>query len=102
MNMPVPSAPNLKKKIYIGFAFSTALVSLMLFGTAGTVSYWETWAYLVGATISSLYMVLYMLKHSPELLERRTKLIENETAQKINRGFNVYGSPLYIPSIWTG
>ena len=55
----------------------------MLFGTAGTVSYWEAWAYLVGATISSLYMVLYMLKHSPELLERRTKLIEKETAQKL-------------------
>jgi len=55
----------------------------MLFGTAGTVSYWESWAYLVGATISSLYMVLYMLKHSPELLERRTKLTEKETAQKL-------------------
>ncbi len=31
MNMSVPSAPNLKKKIYIGFALSIALVSLNAF-----------------------------------------------------------------------
>jgi len=69
MNMSIPRARNLKRTVTLEFAFSIVLLSLMFFGIAGTLSYRESWVYLLGITIASLYIVLYLLKHSPELLE---------------------------------
>ena len=69
MNMSIPRARNLRRTVTLEFAFSIVLLSLMFFGIAGTVYYRESWVYLLGITIASLYIVLYLLKHSPELLE---------------------------------
>ena len=66
----------------IGIAALLALV----FIPAGTLHYWQGWAYVaVAAVVSGIY-TLYLIKHDPALLRRRTEAgisYEKEPAQKI-------------------
>src|SRR5262245_58484868 len=65
----------------IGIAALLALV----FIPAGTLHYWQGWAYVaVAAVVSGIY-TLYLIKHDPALLRRRTEAgisYEKEPAQK--------------------
>ncbi|MFJ1267435.1 isoprenylcysteine carboxylmethyltransferase family protein [Legionella lytica] len=65
---------------------SIVILLLLLFIPAGTLNYWQGWVYtLVFLTASSAY-TLYLAKHDPALLKRRTEAgvsYEKELAQKI-------------------
>jgi protein-S-isoprenylcysteine O-methyltransferase Ste14 len=50
---------------------------------AGTFSYWEAWAYMAIIFIPMLLVLAYLLKNDPDLLERRMKMRERETEQKL-------------------
>lgn len=52
----------------------SALVStlaVVLFGCAGTISYWQAWAYLGIFSAASLLITLYLAVNDPALLKRR-------------------------------
>jgi protein-S-isoprenylcysteine O-methyltransferase Ste14 len=64
----------------------TLVLSVMLFVPAGTLRYWQGWAYLVVAIMVSAAYTTYLAKHDPALLKRRTEAgiaHEKEPAQKV-------------------
>ena len=61
-------------------------MSALLFIPAGTFHYWQGWIYILTFTLSSVAYVVYLVKHDPALLKRRTEAgisYEKETTQKI-------------------
>jgi protein-S-isoprenylcysteine O-methyltransferase Ste14 len=68
----------------------------LLFIPAGTLGYWQGWAYIATFSICSAVYTAYLAKHDPALLKRRTEAgisHEKERAQKIIMAF------LYLTSI---
>jgi len=47
------------------------VMAALLFVSAGTVRYWQGWAYLAVFTVSSVLVTIYLIKRDPALLERR-------------------------------
>lgn len=72
----------LRRKAYrlLGAAF--LVLSVLFFGTAGTLAYWEAWVYLGVLLIPMAFALHYLLKNSPDLLERRFQHREREQTQK--------------------
>jgi protein-S-isoprenylcysteine O-methyltransferase Ste14 len=79
---------------------STTLAGVVLFGAAGTLRYWQAWAYLLFMFGSSLLTNLYLLRHDPELLRRRLAVEEVGEKQPVQRLFFVLlialGLVLYV------
>jgi protein-S-isoprenylcysteine O-methyltransferase Ste14 len=58
------------------------VLGLLFFVPAGTLDYWEAWVYCAALLIPFLIVVTYLLRNDPELLARRIRLNEKESAQK--------------------
>jgi protein-S-isoprenylcysteine O-methyltransferase Ste14 len=64
----------------------TIVLLALLFIPAGTLNYWQGWAYVAVAIIASGAYTVYLAKHDPALLKRRTEAgisHETEPAQKV-------------------
>lgn len=64
----------------------TLVLLALLFISAGTLDYWQGWAYVAVAIISSGAYTIYLARHDPALLKRRTQAgisHEKEPAQKV-------------------
>jgi len=59
------------------------LVGLILFIPAGSLGYWQAWLFMFSLFTPVIFITIYFLKHDKGLLERRMKLKEKETKQKI-------------------
>jgi len=57
-------------------------LSAILFIPAGTLDYWEAWVYLAILFIPMFFVLLYLLRNDPDLLERRFRMREKEQTQK--------------------
>lgn len=67
-------------------ALGTIAMIALLFIPAGTLNYWQGWAYVATFIISCLAYTAYLVKHDPALLKRRTEAgisHEMEPAQKV-------------------
>src|SRR5262249_47635749 len=64
---------NLKARAWRGLLFLAMAMGLLLFGLAGTIEYWQAWAYLGVYFGGSLLILLYLMKRDPALLDRRMK-----------------------------
>jgi len=76
---------NLNARAWFALAVLAAVMGLLLFVPAGTVRYWEAWAYLVIFVGASALITLYLMRRDPELLERRMRggpTAEKQSAQK--------------------
>jgi hypothetical protein len=63
-----------------------AALLALIFIPAGTLEYWQGWAYVVIAIVASGAYTLYLARHDPALLKRRAEAgisYEKEPAQKI-------------------
>jgi protein-S-isoprenylcysteine O-methyltransferase Ste14 len=70
------------KKIAIRrFSGGAIFFGLLFFLTAGTIRYWQAWAYMVVLFGSMIFMVRYFFRNDPELLERRLKMKEERETQ---------------------
>ena len=76
------SRRSLRRKAYRLFAAAFLVMSALFFGTAGTLAYWEAWVYMGVLLIPMAFALQYLLKNSPDLLERRFQHREREQAQK--------------------
>ncbi len=74
--------PNLISRVIIRLVLAFVVLGAVFFLSAGTTSYWEAWVYLTVLLVPALGMSIYLLQHSPELLERRLKTGEKEAEQK--------------------
>jgi protein-S-isoprenylcysteine O-methyltransferase Ste14 len=66
--------------------FGTLILFLLLFVPAGTLRYWQGWAYTATFVICSAAYTVYLAKHDPALLRRRTQAgisHEKELVQKV-------------------
>jgi protein-S-isoprenylcysteine O-methyltransferase Ste14 len=64
----------------------TIVLLALLFIPAGTLRYWQGWAYVVTTIIVSTAYTVYLARHDPALLKRRTQAgvsHEKEPAQKV-------------------
>src|SRR6185312_1932213 len=64
----------------------TLFLAALLFVPAGTLAYWQAWAFLCVFIGSSVALGFYFAKHDPALLERRMNAgpsAEKEPVQKI-------------------
>ena len=76
----------LNRKAFAGLLQLLILLAVMMFLPAWTLDYWQGWAFLAVFSASVLTITLYLMKHDPQLLERRTKAgpgAEQEKSQKI-------------------
>ena len=92
-------------KAWLGLIFLTAVMGLLLFVTAGTVQYWQAWAYLGVYFGVSLLITVYLMKKDPALLKRRLSggpTAEKEKTQKIIMLFASIGfiASLVVPTTW--
>src|SRR5262249_45111787 len=74
--------PNIIRSSVIG----TMVLVALLFIPAGTLNYWQGWAYVAVAIIASGAYTVYLAKHGPARHQRRTKegmSHEKEPAQKV-------------------
>jgi protein-S-isoprenylcysteine O-methyltransferase Ste14 len=56
-------------------------IMLMLFLPAGTFRYWQAWVWLGVILIPMVFVLIYLIRKDPALLERRLKSREKETRQ---------------------
>lgn len=77
--------------MWLMFVVGYVIIGLVLFLSAGTVSYWQAWISLVVGVVSYLPLMWLMMKN-PVLLENRVKggpLAEKRIAQKIIISFGM-------------
>jgi protein-S-isoprenylcysteine O-methyltransferase Ste14 len=72
----------------IRLTISRYLMALLFLGalfflTAGTFRYWEAWVYLGVIFIPMLFVMIYLIRYNPELLERRMRMRERRQEQSI-------------------
>jgi protein-S-isoprenylcysteine O-methyltransferase Ste14 len=60
-----------------------AVLAGMLFLSAGTTAYWEAWLYLATLFLPVIFVAVHFLNHAPDLLERRMRMREKESPQKL-------------------
>jgi protein-S-isoprenylcysteine O-methyltransferase Ste14 len=63
--------------------FGQLILAALLFGSAGSVRFWQGWAFLGVSAVAITFGCIYFYKHDPQLLERRMLRKENMGAQKL-------------------
>ena len=76
-------------KVLIRFLLSIILIGVIVFLPAGSIKFWEAWVYFGILFIPMIFVLIYLLKHDPELLERRMKMKEKEEPQKVFVMFSI-------------
>jgi protein-S-isoprenylcysteine O-methyltransferase Ste14 len=77
---------SLNAKAWFALAVVAVVMGLLLFVPAGTVEYWQAWAYLSIFTGASALITLYLMRNDPALLERRMSggpMAEKQPVQKL-------------------
>jgi protein-S-isoprenylcysteine O-methyltransferase Ste14 len=64
---------SLAVRAWFSLAVLAAVMALLVFGTAGTVHYWQAWLYLAVFFGASLFTTLDLMRRDPALLERRMR-----------------------------
>jgi len=75
------------------YAGAVIVLGLVFFLPAGTLRYWEAWGFMAVLLIPMALAFRYLIRHDPELLERRLKMKEKEKEQQ---AVQLFGSFLYL------
>jgi len=73
----------LKSKLALRFVIGPTVFGAMLFLPAGSLKFWQGWAYMVIWLVPTIGVFLYLYKHDPQLVERRMRRKETVREQKI-------------------
>ena len=73
----------LTKMVSVRLLVFIPLLLAMFFLPAGTFAYWEAWVYLTVLLIPMVLVLIYLIRNDPELLERRMRMREKESEQKL-------------------
>lgn len=73
----------LKSQALIRAFFSTIVFPWALFACAGSVKFWQGWAWLAVFLLPGLVSLAYFYKHDPKLIERRMRVKEKIRAQNL-------------------
>ena len=64
------------------FSLAAILIPIIIYALAGTMEYWQGWLYWAVLVVPMALAVSWLLKHDPELLERRMRYQEKEKEQQ--------------------
>jgi len=78
----------LLKLVLSRYIMAFLALAAMFFIPAGTLAYWNAWLFLGIVFIPMGFVMLYLLKYDPELLERRMRFRERQGTQKRVIGFS--------------
>jgi len=85
------------------------VTGLLLFLPAGTIYYWQAWAFMAVLFMPFFFVASYFLKKDPKFLERRLRYKEKEASQKkvIRLSWIVFFIALLVPGLdfrfgWSG
>jgi protein-S-isoprenylcysteine O-methyltransferase Ste14 len=84
------SRRELIKKMAVRLVVGIPAIFALIFIPAGTFAYWEAWLYLAVILIPFAIMLVYLFRHSPELLARRMHMREKETTQSRLIGLSLF------------
>ncbi|MFA5930309.1 MAG: isoprenylcysteine carboxylmethyltransferase family protein [Candidatus Micrarchaeia archaeon] len=70
-------------KALLMFFAALAVVGAMLFVPAGTLEYWQAWAYMAVVFVPVVFVGIYFLAKDPAFIERRFKMREKEKEQQL-------------------
>lgn len=73
--------PGLTRRVFLMFGLSLLVLMAAFFLPAWTFSYWHGWVYLAVLFTPLVFVVAYLLKNEPDLLERRMHYREREKEQ---------------------
>jgi protein-S-isoprenylcysteine O-methyltransferase Ste14 len=73
----------MKAQMVVRFVVLMSLFGGILMGSAGTIRFWQAWAFLALMGGGSLAMVVYLARRDPALLERRLRRQEQRPVQKV-------------------
>jgi len=76
------NARGLAARAVLRFATGAVVVVGVLLGCAGTVAYWQAWAYCAVVFVPMASFVVWLLRHDPVLLERRLAVRERDPRQR--------------------
>ena len=82
---PTPPPVDIKKleaSIFSKMVLFLLIMPLIFFLPAGTIFFYEAWAYIAILFIPAIGVMIYFLKKDPALLERRMRMKEKEQTQK--------------------
>lgn len=74
---------SLKARLVRRTVFGLVFLPTVIFLSAGTVDYWQGWAFLAVSFMPPLGLTFYFYRRDPQLLERRLLRREQVQAQKI-------------------
>ena len=79
---PCAATPHLGARVAVRFVIMTAVVIAIVFLPAGTVRWWQGWAFLAVYIGFAVAAFLFFLKTDPQLVERRLPAKEQVRTQK--------------------
>ncbi len=65
------------------FLLFIVIMGTLFFAPAGTFQYWEAWLYMGILLLPMAFVLFYLIRHDPELLERRMRTREKEREQRL-------------------
>ena len=77
------SAGQLARMIAVRFIGGILVLGAVFFLPAGTFDYWEAWVYMGLILLPAMFIVGYLIRHDPALIERRTRMKEREARQDL-------------------
>jgi protein-S-isoprenylcysteine O-methyltransferase Ste14 len=77
------SRRQLTTKALVRLVAGSIILLAMLLLPAGTVAYWEAWAYMAVLFVPITLVLIYLLRNDPELLERRMRTKEKDAEQAL-------------------
>jgi protein-S-isoprenylcysteine O-methyltransferase Ste14 len=87
---------SLKSKLLLRFAVNLIFAAAVLFIPAGSLRFWQAWAWMAVTFIPNSFFFLYLFKHDPQLLERRLQAKEQIGAQKLIKAAGIL---IFFPSV---
>jgi protein-S-isoprenylcysteine O-methyltransferase Ste14 len=82
----------LLRQVIARYILSLLFVCALLFVPAGTLKFWNAWVFILALFIPMFFVMIYLLKNDPELLQKRIKTREKEGPQKVYLVFSIITS----------
>ena len=91
----------LVRNMIIKFSFVPLFIGMFTLLPAGTMNYWQVYAYFGVILVPMLFVLWYFLKNDPRFLERRARVAEKEKEQKLIQWINlpIFISAFIIPGL---
>ena len=84
---------------YLRFFLGIPVLGLAFFLPAGTLNYWEAWAFMAILFTPMFFIMQYLIKNDPALLERRARSKEQASEQNliVKLSFVYYRVTYFLP-----